>query len=83
MIPGEIKKGVTLNKTEQLIAETGIALGDLFKGMGFALLVFDFHEPGISNYVSNASRKDMILALRETADRLETFQDIPKTQGEC
>lgn len=44
---------------------------------GFALIVFDFHEPGVSNYISNASREDMIKSLRETAYRLENNQDIP------
>lgn len=48
-----------------------------FGKMGFALLVFDFHKPGISNYISNAKRSDMITTLRETADRLEKNQDIP------
>lgn len=42
---------------------------------GFAIVVFKFHEPGESNYISNAQRPDMIKALRETADRLERNQD--------
>ncbi len=46
------------------------------KGWGFAIVVFPFHRPGISNYVSNAQRQDMITALRETADRLEQRQDF-------
>lgn len=45
--------------------------------MGFALIVFDFDNPGIGNYISNAERSDMIKSLRETADRLERNQDIP------
>lgn len=48
-----------------------------FGKMGFALLVFDFNNPGISNYISNADRQDMIKSLRETADRLERNHDIP------
>jgi len=44
--------------------------------MGFAIIVFEFNHPGVSNYISNASRSDMIQALRETADRLERNQDI-------
>lgn len=44
---------------------------------GFALVVFEFHEPGIGNYISNANREDMIKALRETADRLENNETIP------
>lgn len=45
-------------------------------GLGFALLVFPFNEPGMSNYISNAERKDMIKALREAADRFEKNQDF-------
>ena len=43
--------------------------------MGFALIVFPFGNPGISNYVADAERNDMIKLLRETADRLERNQD--------
>lgn len=43
---------------------------------GFALIVFKFNEPGVSNYISNAERTTMIKALRETADRLENRQDF-------
>ncbi|WP_234110177.1 hypothetical protein [Chryseobacterium sp. R2A-55] len=46
-------------------------------GLGFALLVFQFHEPGMSNYISNGQRKDMIKAMKETIDRLEKQQDYP------
>ena len=51
--------------------------------MGFALLIFRFDGPGPADYVSNAERVDMIKALRETADRLEAGQDIPRTAGEA
>ncbi len=56
---------------------------DLIYGqhMGFALLWFTFNDDGVGNYLSNASREDMIKALRETADRLEQNQDIPSTKG--
>jgi len=46
------------------------------KDFGFALLVFPFSKPGISNYISNANRSDIILAMREAADRLENKQDF-------
>lgn len=45
------------------------------EGYGFMILVFEFNKPGISNYISNAQRPDMIKSLRETADRLENRQD--------
>lgn len=43
--------------------------------IGFCLLVFGFNAPGISNYVSNAERADMIKALEETAMRLKNRED--------
>lgn len=42
----------------------------------FVLLVFD--EPGLAQYVSNCSRENMVQALRECADRLESREDIPR-----
>lgn len=45
---------------------------------GFAVLFWPHGEHGISQYGSNCSRKDMILALRECADRLERRQDVPR-----
>lgn len=50
---------------------------DRYGEKGFTLLVFEFNKPGLSNYISNADRQSMIVALRETADRLEKNQDIP------
>ena len=46
------------------------------KEFGFTILVFPFGNPGVSNYISNANRKDMIKSLREAADRLEKKQDF-------
>jgi len=46
------------------------------KDLGFTILVFPFNEPGVSNYISNANRSDMIKALRETAERLEKKEDF-------
>lgn len=45
-------------------------------GAMFMLLLFD--ESCIAQYVSNANRADMIKAMRETADRLESKEDIPR-----
>lgn len=50
---------------------------ELFPELGFALLIFDFNSPGMSNYISNAERATMVLALREAAERLARAQDIP------
>lgn len=35
------------------------------KSVGFALLLFNFGEPGRCNYISNCDRADMIKAMRE------------------
>lgn len=57
-------------------------LGDMIvkeidnKDIGFALFVFPFKAPGISNYISNGSRKDMIEALKEKIRRFENNEDI-------
>lgn len=44
----------------------------------FCVLVFDDMEGGVTQYVSNADRPGMIKALRETADRLEKREDLPR-----
>lgn len=49
--------------------------------MGFALFVFEFNRPGISNYISSAERSSMILAIKETLERLERDQDMPACVG--
>lgn len=46
-------------------------------GLGFALVVYEFGKPGMSNYISNGNREDMIKALYETAERLNGKQDFP------
>lgn len=50
------------------------------KDFGFALIVYKFKEAGVSNYISNGERSDMIKALREIADRLDKNQtfETPK-----
>lgn len=45
-------------------------------GLGFCLLTFDFKSVGMSNYISNAKREDMIKALFECAERLKRGKDF-------
>lgn len=61
----------------QAVAEV---LGETFPGQGFTLLVFDFDPTGPvakrsgqprMNYISNASREDMVTAMREFIALLE------------
>lgn len=42
----------------------------------FVLLVFN--DPAVAQYISNCRRSDMIAALRESADRLDSRQDVPR-----
>jgi hypothetical protein len=44
----------------------------------FAIIVADSTAPGIGQYVSNMERAGTIKLLRETADRLEAREDIPR-----
>lgn len=46
------------------------------KGYGFTLIVFPFRRPGISNYISNAKREDMIKALEEKLEQLKNKSDF-------
>ncbi len=48
---------------------------------GFAVLFWPWGEHQLTQYGSNARREDMILALRECADRLQQRQDVPREGG--
>ena len=72
-----------VRQTEEQMRLFADLLSMHLRGWGFALLVFPFGDPGISNYISNAQRGDMITALREAADRLEKNEDIPAIQGQA
>lgn len=50
--------------------------------IGFALLIFEFNsEDGLTDYISNANREDIIKYLRETAARLENKDNMPTIIG--
>ena len=51
------------------------------KNMGFVLMVFKLGKPGITNYISNVQKTDIIAGLRESANKLESGQDTPAAQG--
>lgn len=74
-------------KIQSFLRDLGNGVNQLIKDdigeMGFAVLLFDFGQPGIGNYISNADRECMIQALRETADRLENNQDGTRTCRVC
>ncbi len=54
-------------------------LSEALEGQGFALLVFDFGDKGRMNYISNARREDMIVAMKEFISRNE-FGDQPEQE---
>ena len=60
-------------------------VGPVFKGLGagFCVIGFTFGEDGWSTYVSNATRGDMVKALRELADTLEMELDVPPLHGKA
>jgi hypothetical protein len=65
---------------ERAARELGQAIGEsLPEGVGFALTLFDFGAGGMLAYVSNAQREDMIRALREQIERLES--GVANTRG--
>ncbi len=54
-------------------------IDEKIEGLGFALIVFPFNpdgQKGISNYISNAQREDMIKALEETLGRWKNNEDF-------
>ncbi len=70
-----------VDMTEQELRELMI---DIAKGVTeklvpnskFVILVFD--DPGLAQYISNCQRSDIITAIQETANRLESKQNIPR-----
>jgi hypothetical protein len=65
---------------EDLMLKLGSTVDQILKdsvgNKGWAIMVFEFHIPGLSTYISNASRESMIMALRETAEKLEKNEDL-------
>jgi hypothetical protein len=45
---------------------------------GFLVLAADFGPGGIAQYIGNGRRPDFIRWMRETADRLEAREDVPR-----
>ena len=65
----------------QKMRELGKLVIEKTEGQGFCLLVFPFHTGGMSNYITNANREDMIRALIETAEKLMDGKDFPTPEG--
>ena len=53
-------------EVRQRMNEIGDLLADIFEGHGFTLFVFPLNDHnGFMNWISNAQRDDMIVALKE------------------
>ena len=68
-------------KTEKQLDECCDFISNKIPGYGFAILVFDLENPGITSYASNCERVDMIKALKETAKRFENNEVIGRVEG--
>ena len=66
------KNAINIDKFKMQIL--GNLIQDKIKGLGFVLFVFPFFDSGISNYISNGQRDDIIKLLRETLERFEKNQ---------
>ena len=76
----------TLEEAERKMQSIARVVGNMVPtGWGFAVLCFSFGENGFINWVSNAQRADMVKALRELADKLESdprdFHRTPAKEG--
>ena len=83
---GTMTEAEIQQKTEKAMREIGNAIAECLQAlaghkMGFALIVFEFNKPGVSNYISNAERTTMIKGLKETVEKLKLNQDIPASIG--
>ncbi len=68
--------------TEEAMREIARFIENVAPGYGFSVLVFPFGDDfPVSHYISNSRREDMIKALREKADVLESGLDIPVVPG--
>lgn len=56
--------------------EIASILNKELKGLGFALITFEFGGPCMTNYISNGQRADMIKALEETVSRIKAKEDF-------
>lgn len=55
-------------------------LKEIPEGFGFTLLVYPKTKKGIASSISTGSIQDMILDLRNTAEKLERNEFLPSTE---
>jgi hypothetical protein len=72
---------MTEPELREIMTGFGRALGLAAHAMEVELPLFVlviFNDPKIAQYISNCERECIIEAMRETAERLEKRQDIPR-----
>lgn len=63
-------------------ASVGLEMGGVepaADGGNYKLVLLAFDDPKVAQYAATCRREDVILALREAADRLEKNLDVPKS----
>ena len=78
----------SLKEKDKMLNGIAYALDETFKEiygkrMGFFISVFEFNTEGISDYISNGKREDMIKALEETVRRFKNEETISTVIGEA
>lgn len=70
-------ENMTEPELKRLMIECGDSLRQVLgRETQFVLVVFD--DPKVAQYIATCERGSMIEAMRETANRLEAKQDIPR-----
>jgi len=64
-----------MNRCAQAVQITAVEFCGVEKPE-FVLVLFN--DPKVAQYVANCTRESMIEAMRETADRLERGEDVPR-----
>ena len=68
---------MTEPELRKLMTDCGNAVRDVLgRRSQFCLVVFD--DPKIAQYIATCTRESMSEAMRETANRLERRQDVPR-----
>jgi hypothetical protein len=67
-----------LRTTMNAMARGVVRMSEVLKVDKPLFVLVLFNDPKVAQYVSNCTRESMIAAMRETADRLERNQDVPR-----
>lgn len=85
-MPAKLLEDMTEPELALLMQNCAKAVDNVFRSSGFttrprfALVVFG--DPAVAQYVASCRREDMIAAMRETAERLEKQQNLPRVNWE-